>query len=45
MPAKGASWAKVIERIGLLILAGVALAISWLLVLRAFEWLLRNLSG
>jgi hypothetical protein len=39
------SWAKVIERIGLLVLAALALVISWVLALRAFDWLLRRLGG
>jgi hypothetical protein len=30
----------VIERVGLITLAALALAISWVLVFRTFEWLL-----
>jgi hypothetical protein len=39
------SWGKVIERVGLLVLAVLALIISWVLAVRAFEWLLGRLGG
>jgi len=38
------SWGKIIERAGLLILSVLALIISWVLAVRAFEWLLDRLS-
>jgi len=39
------AWGKVIERVGLLILAALALVISWVLTVRAFEWVLGQLGG
>lgn len=41
----GWSWGKIIERAGLLVLAALALIISWVLALRAFAWLLERLGG
>jgi len=41
----GWSWGKIIERAGLLVLAALALIISWVLALRAFAWLLEHLGG
>ena len=41
----GLSDTEVIEGIGLLVLAALALVISWVLALRAFDWLLRRLGG
>jgi hypothetical protein len=41
----GWSWGKIIERAGVLILAALALIISWVLAVRAFEWLLARLGG
>lgn len=39
------AWGKVIERVGLLILAALTLVISWVLTVRLFEWVLRELGG
>lgn len=39
------SWGKIIERVGLLVLAALALIISWVLAVRAFQWLLDRLGG
>ena len=39
------AWGKVIERVGLLILAALALVISWVLTVRLFEWVLAQLGG
>jgi hypothetical protein len=41
----GWSWSKLIERVGLLLLAALALVISWVLTVRAFEWVLGHLGG
>jgi len=41
----GKSWGKIIERIGLLLLAALALVISWVLTVRLFEWVLGRLGG
>jgi len=38
------TWGKVIERVGLLILAALALVISWVLTVRLFEWVLAQLG-
>jgi hypothetical protein len=39
------AWGKLIERIGLLVLAALALIISWVLTVRLFEWVLGQLGG
>ena len=44
MARAGWSWGKIIERTGLLILLALSLVISWVLAVRAFEWLLDRLS-
>ena len=44
MARVGWSWGKVIERAGLLILIALSLIITWVLAVRAFEWLLDRLS-
>ena len=38
------SWAKITERVGLLLLIAVLAAVSWLLAVRAFEILLDMLE-
>jgi len=38
------TWGKVIERVGLLILAALALVISWVLTVRVFQWILSQLG-
>jgi hypothetical protein len=40
----GRSWAKITERVGLLLLIAVLAAVSWLLAVRAFEMLLNMLE-
>ena len=45
MSRAGRSWGKITERIGLLLLVAVAALLSWVLVLRAFGWLLGMLEG
>ena len=45
LPGVGQHWVKVIERVGWLILAALALVISWVLAIRAFEWVLNVLGG
>ncbi|MES2253723.1 MAG: hypothetical protein V4559_01635 [Pseudomonadota bacterium] len=39
------AWGKIIERLGLFVLAALALIISWVLTVRAFEWVLDRLGG
>ena len=45
MARAGWSWGKIIERAGVLILAALSLIITWVLAVRAFEWLLDRLGG
>ena len=45
MAGVGRSWGKIIERIGLLLLAALALVISWVLAVRLFEWVLGRMGG
>ena len=45
MPGVRQHWVKVIERFGWFILAALALVISWVLAIRAFEWVLGVLGG
>ena len=40
----GRSWAKITERVGLLLLIAVVIVISWVLALRAFRLLLDMLE-
>jgi hypothetical protein len=39
------SWSKVISRVGFLLLGALSIVLSWVLALRAFEWLLHRLGG
>jgi hypothetical protein len=45
LPSLGWSWGKVVERVGLILLAVLSLIISWVLVVRAFNWVLDRLDA
>ena len=45
MARAGQTWGKIVERVGLFVLAALALVISWVLAVRAFEWVLDRLGG
>jgi hypothetical protein len=40
----GIGWGKIIERVGLILLAILSLVISWVLMVRAFAWVLDHLE-